>query len=156
MPAFEFFPDENHLEKLAIVRQFPALFGTESEENAGYWGQKRGKYKMNDTESAGWILHPPRILHPILHRKFPIYKGVLKDWCRKCRRKTKNFFWRSRLRKCKTSDFFEANLRTFGAKHRNFTSKKSDVFDFRTSSAPPKKRRHKEPISETSNPQLRA
>ena len=26
-----------------------------------------------------------RILHPILHRKSPIYKGVLKDWCRKCR-----------------------------------------------------------------------
>ena len=31
----------------------------------------------------------------------------------------------------KTPDFFEGNIRTFKAKHRNFPSKKSDVFDFR-------------------------
>ena len=31
----------------------------------------------------------------------------------------------------KTSDFFEANIRTFRAKHRNFIPKKSDVFSFR-------------------------
>ena len=30
-----------------------------------------------------------------------------------------------------TSDFFAENLRTFEAKHRNFPSKKSDVFNFR-------------------------
>ena len=47
---------------------------------------------MNDTESVAFILHPTRILHPILHPKFPIYKGNFMDWCRKCRRKTKNFF----------------------------------------------------------------
>ena len=34
--------------------------------------------------------------------------------------------------KLKTSDFFEVNLRTFETKHRNFSSKKSDVFGFRT------------------------
>ena len=42
-----------------------------------------------------------------------------------------------RFRKLKTSDFFETNLRTFEAKHRNFSLKKSDVFDFRTGSEPP-------------------
>ena len=47
---------------------------------------------MNDTESVAFILHPTRILHPILHPKSPIYKGNFMDWCRKCRRKTKNFF----------------------------------------------------------------
>ena len=30
----------------------------------------------------------------------------------------------------KTSDFFEANIRTFRAKHRDFVAKKSDVFIF--------------------------
>ena len=32
--------------------------------------------------------------------------------------------------KCKTSDFFEANLRTFNAKPPYFLSKKSDVLHF--------------------------
>ena len=31
----------------------------------------------------------------------------------------------------KTSDFFEANIRTFDAKHPYFCPKKSDVFRFR-------------------------
>ena len=56
--------------------------------------------------------------------------------------KNTKLFWRreeeDRLRKCKTSDFFEANLRTFEAKHRNFITKKSDVFGFRTDSDSPK------------------
>ena len=87
---------------------------------------------MNNTESAGFILHPAWILHPILHPKYPINKGTFKDWCRNVGEKHKTFFGESRLRKCKTPDFFEANLRTFEAKHRNFTSKKSDVFGVRT------------------------
>ena len=33
--------------------------------------------------------------------------------------------------KCKTSDFFDANLRTFDAKPPYFCPKKSDVFVFR-------------------------
>ena len=32
---------------------------------------------------------------------------------------------------CKTSDFFDANIRTFDDKHRNFCPKKSDVLNFR-------------------------
>ena len=32
----------------------------------------------------------------------------------------------------KTSDFFEKNIRTFNAKHRNFVLKKSDVSGFPT------------------------
>ena len=32
---------------------------------------------------------------------------------------------------CKTSDFFDANIRTFDDKHRNFCPKKSDVLSFR-------------------------
>ena len=35
------------------------------------------------------------------------------------------------FRKMKTSDFFDGNLRTFGAKPPYFCPKKSDVFDFR-------------------------
>ena len=59
-----------------------------------------------------------------------------------------NFFWRSRLGKCKTSDFLGTNLRTFKAKHRNFTFKKSDVFDFRTGSEIPKNPVHQgHPVS---------
>ena len=42
------------------------------------------------------------------------------------------------FRNAKTSDFFEANLRTFDVKHRNFCPKKSDVLHFR-SLLPPKK-----------------
>ena len=34
----------------------------------------------------------------------------------------------SPFRKSKTSDFFEANIRTFDAKHPYFCPKKSDVF----------------------------
>ena len=36
--------------------------------------------------------------------------------------------------KCKTSDFFDANLRTFDAKPPYFCPKKSDVFVFRKKS----------------------
>ena len=75
-----------------------------------------------------------------------MYKGVFVNWCRKCRFFSKNFFWEGGRRtgwKCKTSDFFEANIRTFEAKHRNFTSKKSDVSGFRTGSEPPKKKAEK-------------
>ena len=42
------------------------------------------------------------------------------------------------FRNAKTSDFFEANLRTFDVKHRNFCPKKSDVLHFR--SLPPQKK----------------
>ena len=97
------------------------------------------KTRVNNAENVGFILHPASILHPILHPKFPMYKGNFKDWCRKCRRKTQNFFWRRGFGKPKTSDFFEANLRTFEAKHRNFILKKSDVFGFRTGSELSKK-----------------
>ena len=72
-----------------------------------------------------------------------MYKGVFVNWCRKCSFFQKTFFGEGGRRtgwKCKTSDFFEANLRTFEAKHRNFTSKKSDVSGFRTGSEPPKKK----------------
>ena len=42
---------------------------------------------------------------------------------RQNRREMRTFF-------AKTSDFLGINLRTFDAKHRNFASKKSDVFTF--------------------------
>ena len=35
-----------------------------------------------------------------------------------------------RFGRVKTSDFFGTNIRTFGAKYRNFVSKKSDVSAF--------------------------
>ena len=104
------------------------------------------------------ILH--RILHPILHPKISAKTGNLYVWCRKCRFFFQNFFWgrggkycsffgicwekplspsaarnvwirQWGNRKSKTSDFFDGNLRTFEAKHRNFSPKKSDVFEFR-------------------------
>ena len=74
------------------VRQFPAAFGTEMHENAWDWGQKRRGKEMKNTENVGFILHPVWILHPILHPKFPMYKGNFMDGCRKCRRKLQNFF----------------------------------------------------------------
>ena len=125
--------------KQSRIPQFYAVSDTESLEKAGFWGPKRGRNKMNNTESAGFILHQAWILHPILHPKYPTNKGTFKDWCRNVGEKHKTFFGESRLRKCKTPDFFEVNLRTFEAKHRNFTSKKSDVFGFRTGSELPKK-----------------
>ena len=133
----EYFADEPS-RKLSIVEQFHTLFGTESKGNAGDWDPKRRKNKMDNTKNVGWILHPARILHPILHRKFSINKGNFKDWCRNVGEKQKTFFGEDRFRKWKTSDFFEANLRTFEAKHRNFILKKSDVFGFRTGSELPK------------------
>ena len=120
----EYFADEPS-RKLSIVEQFHTLFGTESKGNAGDWDPKRRKNKMDNTKNVGWILHP------ILHRKFSINKGNFKDWCRNVGEKQKTFFGEDRFRKWKTSDFFEANLRTFEAKHRNFSSKMSDVFRFR-------------------------
>ena len=121
-------------EKLLIVEQFCVVFGAEWKGKSRILRAKRGKNKVNNAENVGFILHPAWILHPILHPKSPINKGDFKDWCRKCRRKTQNFFWRRGFGNPKTSDFFEANLRTFEAKHRNFTLKKSDVFGFRTDS----------------------
>ncbi len=121
-------------EKLLIVEQFCAVFGAEWKGKSRILRAKRGKNKVNNAENVGFVLHPAWILHPILHPKSPINKGDFKDWCRKCRRKTQNFFWRRGFGNPKTSDFFEANLRTFEAKHRNFTLKKSDVFGFRTDS----------------------
>ena len=47
---------------------------------------------MNDTENVGSILHPASILHPILHRKSPMYKGIFMDGCRNVGEDQKTFF----------------------------------------------------------------
>ena len=82
------------------------------------------------------ILHP--VLHPTLHLKPSVNTAYPGHWCRKCRIFFTNFFRgedrndsQSEYGNPKTPDFFEGNIRTFKAKHRNFPSKKSDVFDFR-------------------------
>ena len=62
-------------------------------KKAGYWRQKIVKNKMNDTENVGSILHPASILHPILHRKSPMYKGIFMDGCRNVGENQKKFFW---------------------------------------------------------------
>ena len=55
-PTLKVFP--RAIIKLSIAEQFCAVFGTESQRNAGYWGQKRGKNKVNNRENVGFILHP--------------------------------------------------------------------------------------------------
>ena len=74
------------------------------------------------------------ILHPILHPKKPVHKGSFVKGCRKCRTFSQNIFFVVVYGKCKTSDFFDANLRTFDAKPPYFCPKKSDVFVFRKKS----------------------
>ena len=79
--------------KRSRIPQFYAVSDTESLEKAGFWGPKRGRNKMNNTESAGFILHQAWILHPILHPKHPINKETFKDWCRNVGEKHKTFWF---------------------------------------------------------------
>ena len=62
-------------------------------------------------------------------------QGIFAPWCRNVGYFQKTFLGERHLKrfhlqvgKSKTSDFFATNCRTFMPKHRNFPSKKSDVF----------------------------
>ena len=59
------------------------------------------------------------------------------DWCRNVGEKHKTIFGENRLRKLKTSDFFDRNIGTFDAKHPYFLSKKSDVLQLPEGSLSP-------------------
>ena len=83
----------NHKKNAKKPRSFMVYLTRNHMKKAGYWGQKIVKNKMNDTENVGSILHPASILHPILHRKSPMYKGIFIDGCRNVGENQKTFFW---------------------------------------------------------------
>ena len=74
----------------------------------------------------------PRLLFPQKGLSMPFFRILLmtRHWKR---RKFAQKEGENAAGNGKTPDFFATKCRTFHAKHRNFTSKKSDVFDFRTS-----------------------
>ena len=122
--------------------QFPYAFGNKPHLFAAIFERFYTERKGYPTprKAAKAILHP--FLHPILHLKPSVNTGYPWHWCRKCRIFSQTFFRgegrndsQSEYGNPKTPDFFEENIRTFKAKHRNFPSKKSDVFDFRKGSA---------------------
>ena len=99
-------------------------------------------------EKRGYPTPENAILHPILRPKSLVNTGILGYGCRKCRIFFQNFFrggekrhWSGGLggrftkliyrTPLKTSDFFGQKYGCFASKVRMFTSKKSDVFDFR-------------------------
>ena len=59
------------------------------------------------------------ILHPIIHMKVSMYNGGFTNWCRNVGENTQNIF-SERIWKRKTPAFFDTNIRTYRAKHRNF------------------------------------
>ena len=77
-------------------------------------------------------LNKPRLLFPQEKVSMPFFRIQLmtRHWKR---RKFAQKEGENAAGNGKTSDFFAKKCRTIHAKHRNFTSKKSDVFDFRTS-----------------------
>ena len=92
----------------------------------------------NLQEKQGYPTPGNIILHPILHPKSPVNTEILGYGCRKCRIFSENFFCGERKSEGthrpgshKTSDFFGQKYGCFASKVRMFTSKKSDVFDFR-------------------------
>ena len=77
-------------------------------------------------------LNKPRLLFPQKGLSMPFFRILLITRHRK-RWKSARKGSENTAKQTKTSDFSASNIRTFHNKHRNFTSKKSDVFDFRTS-----------------------
>ena len=77
-------------------------------------------------------LNKPRLLFPQEKVLMPFFRILLMTRHRK-RWKFAQKEGENAAGNGKTPDFSASNIRTFHTKHRNFTSKKSDVFDFRTS-----------------------
>ena len=67
---------------------FLEIFGQKRQENARFGGHTRGKRP----ENAGSSYTTWAILHPILHRKLPMYKGIFMDGCRNVGENQKKFF----------------------------------------------------------------
>ena len=117
--SFMLYPARNHKEKQGFEAK-----------NEGKTRWKNRKCRINPTPR-------PESYTLSFTRNYQYIKGLSRIGVGNVGFFLKTFFreeGEDRLRKCKTSDFFEANLRTFEAKHRNFTLKKSDVFGFRTGS----------------------